>query len=154
MIKAALHDNLLSYCKQNSMVWGHKKVSQFRWSCQPNWSIFTLPHHSTSKYGALKNKHCGHNTFEKKWVALILATLCVCWEPINSFWHCDTILWHRSGSTFAKVMARCLMALSHYLNQWWLIISEVQWQSPENNFLRSQPSITKSSFKIIYLRFN
>ena len=31
-------------------------------------------------------------------------------------------------------MAICLMALSHYLNQYWLFISEVLWDSSENNF--------------------
>ena len=33
----------------------------------------------------------------------------------------------RSESTLAQVMACCLTAPSHYLNQCWLIISEVQW---------------------------
>ena len=41
----------------------------------------------------------------------------------------DTIWWQRSGSTLAQVMACCLTAPSHYLNQCWLIISEVQWHS-------------------------
>ena len=38
----------------------------------------------------------------------------------NSLWISDAICWHRSGSTWAPVMARCLMAPSHYLNQCWL----------------------------------
>ena len=42
--------------------------------------------------------------------------------------HCG--LWRqRSGSTLAQVMVCCLMAPSHYLNQCWLIISEVQCHS-------------------------
>ena len=40
----------------------------------------------------------------------------------------------RSGSTLAHVMACCLTAPSHYLNQCWLIIGEVLWHSPEGNF--------------------
>ena len=32
-------------------------------------------------------------------------------------------------------MACCLTAPSHYLNQCWLIISEVLWHSPEGNFI-------------------
>ena len=36
---------------------------------------------------------------------------------VNSFWPCDAIWWHRSRSTLAQVMACCLMAPSHYLNQ-------------------------------------
>ena len=37
----------------------------------------------------------------------------------------DTIWWHKSGSTLAQVMACCLTAPSHYLNQCWLIINKV-----------------------------
>ena len=48
---------------------------------------------------------------------------------INPLWPSDAIWRHRSGSTLAQVMACCLMAPSHYLNQCWLIISEVQWHS-------------------------
>ena len=50
---------------------------------------------------------------------------------INSLWPIDAIWWHRSGSTFAQEMA---WAPSHYLNQCWLIIREVQWLSYESNF--------------------
>ena len=39
----------------------------------------------------------------------------------------------RSGSTLAQVMACCLTAPSHYLNQCWLIIRKVQWYSSEDN---------------------
>ena len=47
----------------------------------------------------------------------------------NSLWPSDAIWWQKSQSTLAQVMACCLMAPSHYQNQWWLIISEVQWHS-------------------------
>ena len=40
------------------------------------------------------------------------------------------IWWHRSGSTLAQIMTCCLTAPSHYLNQCWLIISEVFLHSP------------------------
>ena len=50
-------------------------------------------------------------------------------ESFNSFWPSDTIWWKRYGATLSHVMACCLMAPSHYLNQCWLTISEVQWQS-------------------------
>ena len=39
------------------------------------------------------------------------------WLMINSLWPSDAIWWHRSGSAPAQVMACCLMAPSHYLNQ-------------------------------------
>ena len=48
---------------------------------------------------------------------------------LNSFWPRDTIRRQRSGSTLAQVMAWCLTAPSHYLNQCWLIVSEIQWHS-------------------------
>ena len=44
---------------------------------------------------------------------------------VNSLWPSDAIWRQRSGSTLAQVMACCLTAPSHYLNQCWLIISEV-----------------------------
>ena len=44
---------------------------------------------------------------------------------VNSLRPSDAIWWHRSGSTLAQVMACCLTAPSHYLNQCWLIISKV-----------------------------
>ena len=41
-----------------------------------------------------------------------------------------TIWWHRTGSTLAQVMACCLTAPSHYLNECWFLISKAQWHSP------------------------
>ena len=67
----------------------------------------------------------------------------------NSLWPNDVTWWHRSGSTWAQVMACCLMALSHYLNQCWPFICEVQWQSLEIPL----PPITEMSLKITYLKF-
>ena len=43
----------------------------------------------------------------------------------NSLRPSDAIWWHRFGSTLARVMVCCLTAPSHYLNQYWLIISKV-----------------------------
>ena len=48
---------------------------------------------------------------------------------INSLRPSDAIWRQRTGSTLAQVMACCLTAPSHYLNQCWLVISEVQWHS-------------------------
>ena len=45
----------------------------------------------------------------------------------NPLWHNDAIWQHRYGSASVQVMACCLMAPSHYLNQCWLFISEVLW---------------------------
>ena len=57
-------------------------------------------------------------------------------QSFNSFWPSDTIWRQRSESTVAKVMTCCLTAPSHYLNQCWLIISEVQWHSYQGSFTR------------------
>ena len=57
-------------------------------------------------------------------------------QCVNSSWPSDIIWRHRwSKSRLPQVMACCLRASSHYLNQHWFIISEVQW-SPEGNFTR------------------
>ena len=50
-------------------------------------------------------------------------------------WPSDAIWWHKSGTTLTQVMACCLMAPNHYLNQCWLNITEVWWHSPESNFI-------------------
>ena len=55
---------------------------------------------------------------------------------LNSLWPNDAIWRHRSRSTLAQVMACCLTTPSHYLNQCWLIMSEVQWHSYLGNFTR------------------
>ena len=75
-----------------------------------------------------------------RWVHCMLG--CGCPKPatwlmcINSLWPSDAIWRQRSGSTLAQVMACCLMAPSHYLNQFWLIISKVLWHSWEGITMR------------------
>ena len=60
---------------------------------------------------------------------------------IYPLWPSDAIWRHRSGSALAQVMGCCLTAPSHYLNQCWLIILEVQWQSPNGNFTNDTTAI-------------
>ena len=50
----------------------------------------------------------------------------------NTLWPNDVIWWHGSRSTFSQVMACCLTASSHYLNQCCLLISEGLWHSPDD----------------------
>ena len=46
------------------------------------------------------------------------------------------VIWRQgSGSPLAQVMAWCLTAPSHYLNQWWLISSKVEWHSSKSKFI-------------------
>ena len=60
---------------------------------------------------------------------------------INSLWPSDAIWRQRSWSTLAQVMACCLTAPSHFLNQCWLIISEAQWHSYKGNSTRDASNI-------------
>ena len=60
---------------------------------------------------------------------------------INSLWPSDAIWRHRSGSILVQVMACCLTAPSHYLNQCWLIVSKALWHSSEGNFSRDNSAI-------------
>ena len=62
-------------------------------------------------------------------------------QVLNTLWPSDVIWPHRSRSTLAQVMACCLMAPSHYLNQCWLLISEVLWHSPDSNFTENTEDI-------------
>ena len=54
----------------------------------------------------------------------------------NSLWPSYATWRHWSGMTLDQVMACCLMAPSHYLNQCWVIISKIQWYSSKGNFTR------------------
>ena len=72
---------------------------------------------------------------------------------VNSLWPSDAIMRQRTESTLALLMACCLMAPSHYLNQCWLIISKVLWHSSEDIIIRSEDTkqlnkIENSIFRI------
>ena len=56
-------------------------------------------------------------------------------EILNSMWPSYAIWRHRSGSAFSQVMACSLTATGHYMNQYWLILSEILWHSPKVNFI-------------------
>ena len=53
---------------------------------------------------------------------------------LNSLWPSDVIWRQGSRSTLAQVLACCLTAPSHYLNQCWLMINEVLCHSPDSDF--------------------
>ena len=72
-------------------------------------------------------------------------------RKVNSLWPSDAIWPHRSGSTLAQVMAWCLMAPSHYLNQCCLI-SMVMCHSSEDSFTISHQSL-KSVWKLLVSNF-
>ena len=57
-------------------------------------------------------------------------------NDVNSLGPSDAIWQRRSRSTLAQVMACCLTAPSHYLNQYWLIIGEVPCHSSRGIIIR------------------
>ena len=73
------------------------------------------------------------NDIKQKYILCFFLDKLACYG-FNSLWPSDTIWRQRSGSTLAQVMACCLTASSHYLNQCWLMISKVLWQPPEGYF--------------------
>ena len=69
---------------------------------------------------------------------------------VNSLWTDDAIYMikqHRAGSTLAQVMAWCPIALSHYLNQCWLIIP---YMSLKIIKLKSQPNLPGTKELILF----
>ena len=49
----------------------------------------------------------------------------------NTWWPSDAIWQHKTWPALVQVMAYCLIALSHYLNKCWLIITKAQWHSSD-----------------------
>ena len=74
-----------------------------------------------------------------------------CKSDFDSLGPSDAIWPQRCGSTLAQVMACCLTAPSHYMNQCWLIISGIHLRTISQEI--PQPSITRISLKIVYLQF-
>ena len=92
------------------------------------WWIIPIPglsSNSTSNIVYLIST-CIHYMTRTTWLKLCKGSREI---KVNSLWPSDTIWRQRSGSTLAQVMTCCLTAPSHYLNQCWLIISEVQWHA-------------------------
>ena len=106
-----------------------------------------------------KGQYCGKNLHTMMTllpcVGKILGLALQHWvSNINSLWPSDAIWRQKSVSTLAQVMACCLTAPSHYMNQCWFITSKVQWCSSEGTYTWDITTIsTKISFKIIFLRF-
>ena len=59
----------------------------------------------------------------------------------------SVVIWRQgSRSTLAQVMAWCLTAPSHYLNQFWLMIGEVLWHSPDSNLTKNTYDDTRTKW--------
>ena len=59
------------------------------------------------------------------WKCLKNITISFKTQCVNSFWPSDAIWLHKTWATLVQVMAYCLKAPSHYLDQYWLIINKV-----------------------------
>ena len=97
-----------------------------------HWSLFLSIQFTISKHRFRQWLGADQATshYLNQWRFILLMHICITRPQwINSLWPSETIWWHKSGSTLAQVMAWCLTAPSHYLNQCWLIISKVQWHS-------------------------
>ena len=101
----------------------------FTWNVQD-----AYPWHECEYYLFMNTATCSRG----QWNKYAATSRCV-----NSLCPGDAIWRQRSGSTLAQVMACCLTAPSHYLNQCWLIINEVQRHSPVRNFMRDVPTINR-----------
>ena len=92
---------------------------------------------------------------DARWYRVIVGVQCIySWRKISEPLQGCHIL-YRFGSTLVQVMACCLTVPSHYLNHYWLIISEVQWQSVRAiSQHTSQPLIIKIRLKKFYVKFH
>ena len=88
----------------------------------------------------------------RTWAFLLifLCDACVFHKLIVAQWH---HLMSQIWSTLVQVRARCLIVLSHYLNQSGLVISKVLWYSSEGNFTRDTTVISKlNKFEVFFLK--
>ena len=67
------------------------------------------------------------------------------WDVIHTLWSSDAICQHISESTLAKIMTCCLTTPRRYLDQCWLLISEVLWCC---NFISLYKEFENHNFEI------
>ena len=150
-------DNGLSPGQRQAIIWTNAGIlligpywwTKFQWNFNRNSNIFIHENEFESvvceMMAILSQPQCVnvHNNWSthglpvRVWSGGVFSKLKVKdWSLFycNSLWHGDVTWSHRYGSTLAQIMACCLMALSHYQNQCWLIISKVLWHSPEGDF--------------------
>ena len=134
--------------------WAHKKLVKWVLDLMDNTAGFEMSIFGMSSYGWILKKRfnvqCdkwGLNnmaaqyqatfsgaSLKKKTFSFWFTSYQLC--PVNSLRPSDAIWRHGTGSTLAQVMACCLAAPSHYLNQCWLIISRVLWHSSDEIIIK------------------
>ena len=131
---------------RSDAIWWHRSVSTL---AQVMACCLTAPSHNQNQcslqngpaiflWQQIHSRYLGHQSLKSAWKLLIKMlfespTPRVQW--VNSLWPSDAIWRHGSGSALTQVMVCCLTAPSHYLNQYWHIISKVQWHLSEGNFI-------------------
>ena len=125
-----LHDH-----RRSSDDWSYKKIRRWFNSFRPSNAIWWHRSGSTlAQVMACYLTALSHYYLNQWWIII----KGVWWystesnlprSVISPLWPSDAIWRYRSGSTLAQVMACCRTAPTHYLNQCWPIISEVQWHS-------------------------
>ena len=86
---------------------------------------------------------------------VIIGLHCNLWFNLwfNSLQPNDTMRQERSWSTLVQVLACCLMVPSHYLSQFWQIISDVLWYLRDGNFTGNAQGIYPwYEFEIFFLK--
>ena len=132
-----------------SFIW-HKMITRYV-SMIPNSNRRTQCHRNAcqcqNESGKSGRLFINRYEMSVKHVALAAAIVTYC----NSWWFINAIWRHRTGPALAQVMACCLTAPSHYLNQCWLIKNEVPWQLPGAISLGiPQLWIAKTSLKLLF----
>ena len=79
-----------------------------------------------------------------------------CWDFFSHFIYSlcpsEAIWCHKTRSTLVQVIARSLMAPSHYLNQFWLLVKWIRWNKLEwssNHNTNGKYSFMKMRFKLL-----
>ena len=104
-------------------------------SCYLTWLLIGWQHNCQLIRSPITKQSLVHSDFK----CLILLEMLYCnftANGLNSLGPSDAIWRWRSWSTLVQLMACCLTAPSHYLNQCWLIISQVLWHSSEDIIIR------------------
>ena len=84
----------------------------------------------------------GDEPLSETMLASLLTHICVTrLQWVNLLWFSGAIWWHRFGSTLSQEMDCCFTAPSHYLNQCWLTISQLQQYQSKGNFTRDTSAI-------------
>ena len=120
----------LAYCNNRSLY----RIDLFR-KCQLSLKYSKYTPHSTLSwvsYGVSGVSNLQKTIGSRRGALLLVTSI----SPFKSLGPSD-IIWHwRSWSTLFQVIACCLMAPCHYLNQCWLIISKVLWHSSEDIIIK------------------